>query len=79
MTNQKVLMNGNATVNLMAYTQNSERFKALLHSQTIIDAKLSFLTLEGETITVDVLEFLQLEWKTCCAETGEELEEELIG
>jgi hypothetical protein len=72
--NNQTQMVGTATLNLMAFTQNAKRFQNLLHPETIIDAKVSFLTCEGETITVDVMEFLELNWTTHCPETGELLE-----
>ncbi|MEH6957754.1 hypothetical protein [Neobacillus drentensis] len=64
MTNQTpVQMIGEAKLSLMAFTEKTEQFKRLLHKDTIIDAKINFLTCEGETITVDVLEFMQLKWE----------------
>jgi hypothetical protein len=58
------LLEGTATLNLMANTKNPDQFKRLLHKDTIIDAKINFLTREGETITVDVFEFMKLQWET---------------
>jgi hypothetical protein len=63
MENKTMVMDGIATLNLMATTNNPERFQRLLRPQTIIDAKINFLTCEGEVITVDVFQFLNIQWK----------------
>lgn len=75
---KQVTMQGTATLTLMANTQNADQFKRLLNKHTIIDAKLNVLTCEGEVVTVDVFEFLQLEWEKRCLECGVSLEDEEV-
>ncbi|MEH7484280.1 hypothetical protein V7157_25055 [Neobacillus drentensis] len=74
MTN--TLMVGTASISLMANSKNPDQFKRLLHPETIIDARISFLTCEGETIEISVMEFFELNWKEICPESGELLEVE---
>lgn len=58
----KTVIEGKAELTLMAITEYPELFKRLLNPHTLIDAKISFLTCECETITVDVLDILKLNW-----------------
>jgi hypothetical protein len=62
-TETKTLLQGKAVLNLMAFTDNPERFKKMINMDTLIDAKLSVLTCQGEVVTVDVLEFIQLQFE----------------
>jgi hypothetical protein len=62
-TKTKALLQGKAVLNLMAFTDNPERFKRVVNMDTLIDAKLSIFTSEGEVVTVDVFEFIQLQFE----------------
>ncbi|MFD0827568.1 hypothetical protein ACT8ZR_18225 [Neobacillus sp. M.A.Huq-85] len=62
-TQTKTLMQGEAKLNLMAFTDNVQRFQNLINKDTLIDAKLSILTCEGEVVAIDVSELLQLQFE----------------
>jgi hypothetical protein len=58
----KTVLGAKAELNLMTITEYPELLKRLLNKHTLIDAKISFLTCECETITVDVTDILKLDW-----------------
>ncbi|WP_286231278.1 hypothetical protein [Neobacillus mesonae] len=62
-TSTKTLMQGEAKLNLMAFTDNPSRFLNVINKDTLIDAKLNILTCEGETISIDVFEILQMQFE----------------
>lgn len=56
-------MVGTVTLGLCAETQNEELFRSVLNADTLIDAKLSVLTHEGEIVEIPVTDILDLQWK----------------
>ncbi|WML44060.1 hypothetical protein [Neobacillus sp. PS3-40] len=62
MENQKVLK-GTAVLNLEVLSEQPELFTKLIKPENIRDAKLTFLTSEFQTITINVNEFLLLSWE----------------
>ena len=70
-------MQTTVTLNLMKIVNDPEKFMNLINTSTLIDAKLSILTTEFETVQIDVVDFLsELNWTANCPETGELLEVE---
>jgi hypothetical protein len=63
MEKKTMVMDGIATLNLMANTNNPERFVRLLNKHTIVDCNVSFLTCEGEVITINAFQCLDIQWK----------------
>jgi hypothetical protein len=75
-TKTTVQMVGEAKMILSTETSIPNRFKNLLSRELIVDANINILTVEGQTISIPIMEILQLNWTSYCPETGELLEVE---
>lgn len=75
MKNQKTVaqMLGVGKFTLVGKSNNPELFQRLLHKDTVIAVNITFITAEGEAITVEAFTD-ELEWIATDAETGELLE-----